>query len=203
MKPLIKICGMRDTKNIAEIDDLNPNFLGFIFIEKSKRFVGKEFVMPNSKAQKMAVFADEKKEIILQIANQYQLQWLQFHGNESPEFCAYFQKMGFSIVKAFALDDDFDFESLFPYQNKIKFLLFDAKGKEKGGNGIHFNWAILKKYQGETPFFLSGGLSLDDVEDLKKIQHEKLIGYDLNSKFELDFGSKDKEKVHLFVQNFQ
>jgi phosphoribosylanthranilate isomerase len=194
----IKVCGLRDTDNIQAVAALAPEYMGFICYEPSPRNV-KDIPadvlagLPTS-VYKTAVFVDETKETIDALIDTYGFNAIQLHGNESPDF-AHSLRDKVTVLKAFGLNEDFDFEQLNSYANKVDYFLFDTKTDTHGGSGKTFDWRILDKYDLNTPFFLSGGLSLDNLEEVNAIDHPQFYGVDLNSKFETSPGVKDIEKL--------
>lgn len=188
----LKICGMKDPTNILEVSQLLPDYMGFIFYEKSKRyFNGVLPKMPQS-IKKVGVFVDENYENITAKIKKYSLDLLQLHGNESPELCLRLQKHKLQIIKVFSVDDDFNFDELKQYELACDYFLFDTKGKLHGGNGETFNWSILKKYKSQKPLILSGGIGLTEIEQIKKLEIS-LFAIDINSKFEIEPGLKNTE----------
>ncbi len=201
----IKVCGMRDAENISELVKLKPDYMGFIFYGKSKRFVT---AFPKAKIpseiKKVGVFVNETLESIIKITKKNELDAIQLHGNETFEYCKKLKALlthKVEIFKAFSVDDDFDFYKTKAYQKICDFLLFDTKGKDYGGNGVKFNWQVLENYKGDTPFLLSGGISKSDVEDIKKISHKAFAGVDINSGFEIEPALKNIEDIKEFKQN--
>ena len=132
----------------------------------------------------------------------YGLDLVQLHGEESVDFCINIQKMNpnVKIIKVFSIGQTFDFQQLEPYKPYCDYFLFDTKGKEKGGNGFTFNWKILNNYDNEKPFFLSGGLSLENIEEVQKLEGLNIIAIDVNSGFEIEPGLKDVEKVKRLIE---
>lgn len=193
---------MRDSENITELVKLNPDYIGFIFYNKSKRFVTDfpQVSIPSS-IKKVGVFVNETIENVINKVSKYQLDAVQLHGDESASFCKELKsKTSIEIIKAFAVDEDFDFEKTQEYESNCDMFLFDTKGKDYGGNGIKYDWSILKKYKGDIPFLLSGGINGHDVEAIKKFKHSKFIGIDLNSGFEDAPAFKNIEKLKEFKQ---
>jgi phosphoribosylanthranilate isomerase len=193
----IKVCGLKDPENIKAVAALNPDYMGFIFYGPSPRFVDKLHdetlnVIPAS-ISKTAVFVDESVGAINELIDKYNFNAIQLHGDESPEFCASF-KSKVTVIKAFGLNN-FNFEQLNSYVNHVDFFLFDAKTDIYGGSGKTFNWTEIDNYKLDVPFFLSGGLALDNLEEVKKINHPQFYGVDLNSKFEIAPGVKNIEKL--------
>lgn len=187
---------MQDPENIRELVELQPDYIGLIFYENSKRYAGAtpamaiEEIIPES-IEPVGVFVNEDISEIEDICADYNINMLQLHGDESPAFCGELKDKGFKVIKAFGVDEQFDFKKLEPYKNKVDFFLFDTKGKERGGNGITFDWSVLKKYDNSVPFFLSGGLSADNISEVLKLEGMNLYAVDVNSKFEIEAGVKD------------
>ncbi len=192
-----KICGMRDHSNIMDVANMSPQYMGFIFYDKSPRFVGKDFSLPSSLSssiKRVAVFVNESTKMILQRAN-LGFDFVQLHGNETVEQCAILRDSGLKVIKVFSIDEDFDFQDVAPYERYVEFFLFDTKGKFYGGNAKTFNWELLKKYDQEVPFFLSGGLSPDNIVELGDVSNMNLHALDLNSGVEKSPGIKSLEKL--------
>jgi len=202
--PRIKICGLRDPENIEDILSLRPDYVGFIFDPKSARFVGGKLPVSVARdiedAKKVGVFVDAEYAEIEDAINQYELDVIQLHGDESPELCAKIRNYGVDVIKAFAVGESFDFKQLVPYRRVVDFYLFDAKGEKPGGNGTTFNWRLLEKYDGKKPFFLSGGIGPEHAEEILNLTLPGLIGLDLNSKFEEKPGVKDFTKLDEFFE---
>jgi phosphoribosylanthranilate isomerase len=190
----IKVCGLKHPENIASVAALSPDYMGFIFYKNSPRFIDdvNDEILKKIPAgiAKTAVFVNETPGNINKLISAYNFDIIQLHGDESPDFCCSFRDK-VKVVKAFGLTDDFDFEQLKDYINKVDFFLFDAKTDLYGGSGNIFDWSVLDEYNLEIPFFLSGGISLENIEQIKNINHPQLYGVDLNSKFESLPGVKD------------
>jgi len=198
MKLKLKICGMRDEENILDVASLNPEYLGFIFYAKSPRYVGDDFVLPAKLSPdilRVGVFVNETSEVIIGKADKYQLDYIQLHGSETPDQCEALGQLGLGIIKVFSMGDDFDFEVVKPYKGVVDYFLFDTKGKYYGGNASTFNWGLLKQYDQEIPFFLSGGLSPDNINEVGKLKGMNIHALDLNSGVEVSPGVKDISKV--------
>lgn len=196
---------MRKSENLQSLLALKPDFVGFIFYAKSKRFV-EDFPQIDfpKEIKKVGVFVNETIEGIERIVLKHKLNAVQLHGNESPEYCKALLRIGnqqIEILKAFSIDDDFDFSETEPYQAVCDFLLFDTKGKDYGGNGIKFNWDVLQKYKGKTPFLLSGGISKNDVFEIKNFKHHAFAGVDINSGFEIEPALKNINEIKEFKNN--
>jgi phosphoribosylanthranilate isomerase len=200
----IKVCGMRDPENVSGVVAAWPDYLGFIFYPKSKRFVGFEplletlAVIPDS-VKKVGVFVDETPEKVLEIYRNWKLDGIQLHGHETPEYCRQIQHSGITVFKAFSVDESFDFATLEAYSEGCDYFLFDTKGQLPGGTGQKFNWQLLKSYKGLVPFFLSGGIGPDDLEVIRNFEHPRWRGLDINSGFEIEPALKDIKKVKSFI----
>ncbi len=197
----VKVCGLRD--NIEEVADLRPDYLGFIFYPKSPRYVGQHFVMPDldSSLRKVGVFVNASVEEMIDTGRRFGLDFIQLHGDESQEACQVLSKEGFGIIKAFHVDRQFDFNLTEQYHSTVDYFLFDTKTEAYGGSGKTFDWEMLNKYKLKKPFFLSGGIGLDNLDDLQKIDWLKVHALDVNSKFEKRPGLKDIDTLRkLFTK---
>jgi phosphoribosylanthranilate isomerase len=192
---------MKFTENRQQVEKLHVDFLGFIFYPPSKRYIGEtpEPGLFQTQKPKVGVFVDESAFEIMGLAKNLGFEWVQLHGKENPKTCQLLKNQGLKIIKVFNVDEDFNFANTEPFAKAANFFLFDTKTKEHGGSGKKFNWQIVEKYEGHTPFFLSGGIGPDDVGSIKKINHPKLTGVDLNSGFEESPGVKNIEKLRSFV----
>ena len=191
----LKVCGMRDAENIKALSDLKPDFIGFIFYDKSPRNVGEDLDVEMVKQipkriKKVGVFVNAKIDFVVQKTKKYGIDHVQLHGNEMPDYCKSLRKKGLTIIKAFSVDSDFNFALLNSYRPNVDYFLFDAKGTQHGGNGHAFNWQILENYTIDTPYFLAGGIDLENIEKVKEIPNPP-FSIDVNSKFEIVPGLKD------------
>jgi phosphoribosylanthranilate isomerase len=196
----LKICGMKYPDNILEVSQLLPDYMGFIFWEKSSRFFDGELPEFPQSIQKVGVFVDATlDEIILKI-KKYNLNLIQLHGKESVSFCLdlktetkNLKQNQIEIIKVFSILDDFDFSILNDYETVCNYFLFDTKGKLPGGNGIIFDWKVLEKYPSTKPFFLSGGIGIEEIASVKQLLKTNLPihSIDINSKFEIEPGLKN------------
>jgi phosphoribosylanthranilate isomerase len=199
MKLQTKVCGMRHADNISEVAALRPNWLGFIFYPSSQRYVGEDFVMPPlpPDVARVGVFVGQSYGDIQRLVTRHNLQAVQLHGAESPDHSTDVRALGVTVIKAFSVHDHFNFEEVEPYHNRVDYFLFDTRGKTPGGTGMQFNWDLLEHYDQQTPFFLSGGLGLNELDQLHRLAGMNLAGVDLNSRLEDSPGLKNPEAVRL------
>lgn len=199
---------MKFPENIQEIGKLEPDYFGFIFYENSVRnYTENTIVSISNFIKKVGVFVNERPEKIIKTIQKYDLNMVQLHGNETKSYCLELKsqlnqnQLDAKIIKSFSVDDYFVFQTLTDYQI-VDCFLFDTKGKLAGGNGTKFNWKILEKYSLDKPYFLSGGIGLEDVSTVKeflKIPASKYcFGIDVNSRFEIGAGLKNKKKIQEF-----
>ena len=188
---------MRDAGNIQEVGSLGVDYMGFIFYKHSPRYVGENFSMPSLPAstKRVGVFVDEPADVIARKVEQFKLDLVQLHGNEQPEVCAALREMNVGVIKTFSAGDDMDFKITAPYHGVADYFLFDTKGKYFGGNGNAFNWDLLQGYDQVTPFFLSGGLTKENIAGVKEISELNIHALDVNSGVEISAGLKDIRKV--------
>jgi len=191
---------MRDSENIEQLLALKLDYMGFIFYEKSPRDaedVLDQELLRNfpEQTKKVGVFVNADLGLVKEKVKTFGLDYVQLHGDESVEYVAELFAVGIKVIKVFSVGDEFDFEGLDIYNPFVDFFLFDTKGKARGGNGEVFNWEILKDYNQEVPFFLSGGIDLENIDSLKALEDMNIHAIDVNSKLELTPGFKDIERV--------
>jgi len=196
---LIKVCGMSIPAQIESLVN-NADFIGFIFYEKSLRYV--QTTYSNGHSKKVGVFVNESVSNILEVVKSEALDYVQLHGSESIEFCRKIQKT-IPVIKAFGIHEGFQFSTLKDYTTHVSYFLFDTKTIHHGGSGNQFNWQLLENYNLETPFFLSGGINPESVENLKKFSHPKLVGIDINSGFENSPANKNIEQIKQFIDEIK
>lgn len=202
----VKICGMREPDNILDVGELQPDFMGFIFYPQSPRYVPDDFRLPASlpsSIKRVGVFVNEKHEKILNTVNNHALNFVQLHGNESVECCKELKQAGVGVIKVFSMGDSFDFSTTNSYKDDVDFFLFDTIGKFYGGNASAFDWNLLEQYDQEIPFFLSGGISLENIKDISKLSGMNLYAVDVNSSLEINPGVKNIDKVKELLKNLK
>jgi len=258
----LKVCGMRDRENIAELSALQPDYMGFIFYEGSKRFVDdqldeNQLISLNKKIKKVGVFVNAARNYILKQVDKYHLDYVQLHGDETAQFCKELKSVNWKhqtpqsqkIVKVFRVNQHFDFGQLTSYQPYCDFFMFETKlplspeysGKSEpggevkpyrmgkgmaksplrgdlggllhyGGTGVAFDWKLLEKYNNKVPFFLSGGIGLENINQIKNLKRSwespeyfggshlspQIHAVDINSQFEIAPGLKDIARIKRF-----
>lgn len=204
----LKICGMRNSTNIQSLLAVNPDYMGFIFYEKSPRYAGEELDAELLKSlpknvKKVGVFVNAHPDYILKNVKKFSLDLVQLHGNETPEVCRGLRSRGLTIIKAFSIGEGFNFSRINNYKNFCDYFLFDTKGQTYGGTGQAFDWDVLKNYDNEKPFFLSGGISPVHVEMISELKGLNIHAIDINSHFELSPGLKNVEKVKTFAKQLR
>lgn len=207
---IIKVCGMREPENIRQVAGLDIDWMGFIFYERSPRKItdGAErhdAVIRTSasrpRLKRVGVFVNASPEEMMETAAVYQLDYLQLHGNETPDDCHALQKRGYSLIKAFSVATADDLKRTSGYEGRADYFLFDTKCKGYGGSGKQFDWSVLEAYEGETPFLLSGGIRPESAEAIRRFCHPRFAGIDLNSGFEIEPGLKDTHQLENFIRD--
>ncbi|SHK95576.1 phosphoribosylanthranilate isomerase [Myroides odoratimimus] len=203
----IKICGMFDIENINSVGQEHIDMMGFIFYPKSKRYLSRDINkavdnLPHH-IQKVGVFVNATREEIEQRIKQYKLDYVQLHGNESPEDCAYYKEQGIKVIKAFSIGTAEDLSQLEQYEPYCDLFVFDTPTPQHGGSGLSFDWRVLQHYQASTPYLLSGGLGLHNIQSALLLRDTRLAGFDLNSKLENDQHHKDITLVKELVKKIR
>lgn len=226
----IKVCGMRNAGNIAELQKLDIDFMGFIFWPKSPRYVQqipsraglipdlpsldgeriKKSETHDKRILTVGVFVDDMPQNIVTRVYNYHLDYVQLHGSESAVMIDNLRRTlipdiapNIKIIKALSIKDKSDLEKWHEYDGHVDMFLFDTKCKCAGGSGEQFDWSVLEAYDGNIPFLLAGGISPDDTERIKNFHHPMCLGIDLNSRFETEPGMKDIQKLKLFMAQLQ
>lgn len=192
----IKICGMKYPENILEVSQLLPDYMGFIFWKKSVRYFDGQLPNLPKSIKKVGVFVNQKQDEIIHKIITYDLQAVQLHGQESAAFCEELKNaltVPIEIIKVFSVTDTFNFNVLKPFESVCDYFLFDTKGRLPGGNGTTFDWKLLENYPSSKPFFLSGGIGMNEISRIIEIRKTNLPLYaiDINSKFEIEAGLKN------------
>ena len=208
----IKVCGITQFKQLQQLEALNIDYAGLIFYKESPRYVGNKITGKQIKdadfdIKKVGVFVDPGYSELLDAIDEYGLDIVQLHGNETPEMCEELSAE-VEVIKAFRIPGDKSIdidEMVADYDAVCDYYLFDTAGLKEsfGGTGQQFDWSILKKAKIEKPFFLSGGIGPDDAAKVKGFKHPDFFAVDVNSKFELSPGLKDMAAILKFLQAFK
>lgn len=227
----IKVCGMREPENIRAVSALGIDMIGFVFWPNSPRYVrmisSQAGIIPDYSVERLnkgrgkvetstdkvvlpkrvGVFVDDMPQSIVTRVFNYDLDYVQLHGEESRVMIENLRrtlepdiKQGVKIIKALSIGSPEDVSRYKEYEGVVDLFLFDTKCKMVGGSGEQFDWHVLGQYDGQTPFILSGGIGPDDVERVKSFAHPQFVGIDLNSRFETEPGLKDVEALRQFIQ---
>lgn len=197
---IIKVCGMTEAENIRNVEQLGVDMMGFIFYPKSPRCVCELPAYLPIRTKRVGVFVNESKEKILTYADRFELDYIQLHGNESPGYCNSLRNSGMHLIKAFRISQPKDLTIVSAYKELCDYYLFDTQTPQYGGSGQQFDWNLLHRYSGMTPFLLSGGINPYSAKTIREFYHPKLAGIDINSRFETVPGKKDVERIDKFLQ---
>lgn len=207
----IKVCGMTRMAQLKELEEIGADFAGLIFYSRSPRCVLKSELNPaylkreRSTINKVGVFVNESVELVLKAVDEWKLDMVQLHGDETPRYCEQVSNH-VNTVKAFRIGADSNVPyKVHPFMEAVDLFLFDSLGKQYGGTGEQFDWNLLKKANLQKPYFLSGGLGM---EDLKRVQdfaasEKNFFSLDVNSRFELSPGVKDMAKLKDFIRSIK
>jgi len=204
-----KVCGITSIEAANAIANAGANYIGFIFYPSSKRYALTSLSLNDiaafkpANAQKVGVFVNETTEKVIDIATKAGLDMIQLHGDEDASYCATIQA-AFPVIKVFRVSKNVPDFALF--ENVASYYLFDTDSALYGGTGQHFNWEIIKKTRFNKPFFLSGGIGMNDVQGIQVLKAatagKDLVAVDLNSKFETSPGIKNIELIKTFIDEF-
>lgn len=205
MKLKLKICGMKVPANILEVAALQPDYMGFIFYKQSKRYAGRisaELMreLPLN-VKKTGVFVDESMSVAAKLVTEFGFSAVQLHGTETAEYCLKLKQilpLEAEIIKAFGVDERFDFAQLKGYEAAADYFLFDTQTPGHGGSGKVFDWSLLEGYELDKPYFLSGGIGPEHAGDISRVKDKRLYAIDVNSRFELEPGLKQIDKLNDF-----
>lgn len=225
---IVKVCGMREAENIRDVVDAGADLIGMIFYPKSSRYVrmmpSNAGIIPDKpsvglcpnpfssqngtkRVLTVGVFVDDMFQNIVTRVYNYNLDCVQLHGNESRVMIENLRRTivpdvrrELKVIKTISIASRDDFKKCAEYEGVVDLFLFDTACKEHGGSGKQFDWSILSAYCGDTPFLLSGGISINDVDAIKQIKHPRMIGVDINSRFETAPAMKDAGLVREFIE---
>lgn len=202
--------------NVAQVAALQPDYLGFIFYEKSARNFDADAISIASDIKRVGVFVNASISFVIKKVKTFKLDVIQLHGEESVFYINKINQSiynlkrksgvpvlsGVEVWKVFSVGEDFNFNRLSAYEKVVDKFLFDTKGKEKGGNGFAFDWGLLKNYPSTKSFILSGGISMENISEVKKLLQTNLPIYaiDVNSKFETEPGLKNISELKKLIK---
>ncbi len=203
---IVKVCGMRDADNIKEVESLGVDWMGFIFYPRSSRYVGEEApaYLP-AKCKRVGVMVNASLEEIIRRQSQFALDFIQLHGDESPQFCASVKERvpNVKLIKVFHIKDKSDLNAVGKYDGVADCFLFETKAGVYGGSGMKFDWDLLDSYHGDVPFLITGGIGVDDAESISRLSHPRFAGVDINSRFEISPAVKDVDLIREFLSRLK
>ena len=204
-----KVCGITSIEAANAIANAGASYIGFIFYPSSKRYALSSLSLEEiaafkpANAKKVGVFVNESVENVLDTARKAGLDMIQLHGDEDASYCATIQA-AFPVIKVFRVSKNVPDFALF--EKVASYYLFDTDSVLYGGTGQHFNWELIKKTRFNKPFFLSGGIGINDVQGIQVLKAatagKDLVALDLNSKFEISPGIKNIELIKTFIDEF-
>ena len=206
---LVKVCGMRQADNIRQVEQLRPDWMGFICWNGSKRFVEHAPAYLPLSCRRIGVFVNPSLDEIRRYTDLLGLTSVQLHGHESPDFC---RKAGrlcgadgrpLPIIKAFGVESGCPLPDTAPWEEACRYFLFDTRCEGAGGSGRTFGWHVLEQYRGSRPFLLSGGIGPEQFGALQRFDHPMWAGIDLNSRFETEPGLKDVSRLQHFIEQIR
>lgn len=218
---IVKVCGLREGDNIKDVVAAGADWIGMIFYPKSPRYVTMipthAGIIPDRASadnadsigavKRVGVFVDDMAQNIITRVVNYHLDMVQLHGHEQPTLIRNLRATidpdlhaGIKFIKAISVANAADLEQCQQYEGVVDYFLFDTRCDTMGGSGRQFDWSVLDSYKGQTPFLLSGGIGPEDAEAVKAISHPKMIGVDLNSRFETAPAVKDAAAVKKFIE---
>lgn len=203
---IIKVCGMRDADNIREVESLGVDWMGFIFYGSSSRFVDECPSYLPEHCQRVGVFVNSPEEEIILRTQEFGLHYVQLHGDESPAFCRHLRSVlpvDLGIIKMMGISSESDMGATASYAPYVDYFLFESPCASYGGSGKKFDWTLLKHYEGETPFILTGGIGPGDAGEIMELSHPRFSGIDLNSRFETSPGLKNPDQLRQFIKTIR
>jgi len=200
---IVKVCGIKTEDNLSALSNIPIDMIGLNFYPSSARYVGPEVVplrydiLPDE-LSRVGVFVNESLDEIMDIADEYRLDYLQLHGDEQLDFCVEASTQ-LPVIKVVRVGKSIDWHQLKGYEGVAEYILFDTNSKAYGGSGHKFDWSLLADYPLEIPYMIGGGVGPTDVQLIKAHKHHQFVGVDINSKFESAPAVKNTELVTQFV----
>tara|TARA_B100002052_G_C15761925_1_gene542786 strand:- start:38 stop:667 length:630 start_codon:yes stop_codon:yes gene_type:complete len=206
---IVKICGIQNKETLICCENKNVDFFGMIFHSKSPRNISinqAEELQKNScnmNIKGVGVFVNENIENIVKYIDKLKLKLVQLHGEEDEKYINEIKKFNIKVIKKISVSNKKDIENIKNYKN-VDYFLFDYKPKQNelpGGNAKSFDWNILKEFKLGKPWFLSGGINIDNIQYLKT--EIKPFGIDLSSGVEKELGIKDNQIINNFIEKLK
>lgn len=199
----IKVCGIKYQDNLDQMVRLPIDMIGFNFYTPSSRYLKAPLELPSltNHIKYVGVFVNEDMEFVKRKVEEHRLDYVQLHGDESPQYVREVSKIS-NVIKVFSISESDDFNNIADYDDASIFL-FDTRTPLYGGSGMKFKWELLQHYKGSTPFLLAGGIGPKDGPSLYRISHQQFLGVDINSKFEIEPGRKDPDLIASFARKCQ
>lgn len=202
-----KICGLTTAEAVGAAVEAGADYLGFVFYPRSPRNVSAQAMaslvaaVPDT-VKTVAVVVDATDAMLDDIVFTAKPDFIQCHGQESPARVKEIDaKYAVPVIKAIAVRSADDVQAGQDYTDVAQMLLFDAKASEDGlpgGNGVAFDWTLLKRDSFDVPWFLSGGITIENIVDAVTITDANYV--DVSSSLESKPGVKDPELVTLFLE---
>ena len=198
----VKVCGLNDKSDLLSLSKLNIDFFGFIFYEKSPRYFFDYPLNIDKDLNSVGVFVNETVENVIKTVDKYSLKFVQLHGDEDINYCNEIKKIC-KVIKVFRVEQEININQIEKFYNCCDLLLFDTYTENFGGSGKKFNWSKIVSNKIKKEFILSGGIDFDDLDKIKKLKNncDYFYGIDLNSKFEIEPGKKNNEKIEKLLKN--
>ena len=207
MNLTVKICGLRTPETLHAAIEAGADWVGFVFFPKSPRHVSLDEAralgpLVAGRAQKVALLVDAPDAMIADVIAALQPDFLQLHGHETPERVGEIkQRFGVPLIKAVGIAGQDDLIQARAYESVVDWMLYDAKPPKQavlpGGNGVSFDWTLLKEAGKQHHFMLSGGLDADNVANALAITGA--AGVDVSSGVESAPGIKDTKRIKAFM----
>ena len=207
MKYLIKICGITSEEDLKNAQQVGANFVGFVLVEKSKRFINLKklellSMIVSKPLKSVALLVDPSNDFLEKLLLSSKVDYIQLHGEESPERVDEIARITkVPLIKAIGVEKKSDLHNIRDYESSVDYILLDSKVKEnehlKGGRGVSFNWNIIRGFNFNKPWFLAGGLNANNVIDAMKITGAKML--DVSTGVETKPGKKSFDKMREFI----
>ncbi len=203
---IIKICGIQNQDTLICCENNSINFFGMIFYPKSPRNITIENANKLNKISEklningVGVFVNKEINELEEIIKYVNLKYVQLHGSEDELYIKNLKKFGVKIIKSISVSNENDLKKINNYQT-ADYFLFDYKPKKNelpGGNSKSFDWNILKNLKTDKPWFLSGGINLNNIQQI--LADINPCGVDLSSGVEKELGIKDNQIINNFIE---